>query len=92
MDYRHWDTYNDGTHNHVFYKDIATGKEIDIMPNEPLTLLKTSRGDEDYIWSPDGSKIIYVCKKLAGTAYAKSTNTDLYEYDLASGKTVNLTP
>lgn len=93
LDYRHWDTYNDGTHNHVFYKDIATGKEIDIMPNEPFDApQKPHGGDEDYIWSPDGSKIIYVCKKLAGTAYAKSTNTDLYEYDLASGKTVNLTP
>ncbi len=93
LDYRHWDTYNDGTHNHVFYKDLTSGKEIDIMPNEPFDApQKPHGGDEDYIWSPDGSKIIYVCKKLAGTAYAKSTNSDLYEYDLASGKTVNLTP
>lgn len=93
LDYRHWDTYNDGTHNHVFYKDLASGKEFDIMPNEPYDApQKPHGGDEDYIWSPDGSKIIYVCKKLAGTAYAKSTNTDLYEYDLATGKTVNLTP
>lgn len=93
LDYRHWDTYNDGSHNHVFYKDIASGKEVDIMPNEPYdTPQKPHGGDEDYIWSPDGSKIIYVCKKLAGTAYAKSTNTDLYEFDIASGKTTNLTP
>lgn len=93
LDYRHWDTYNDGTHNHVFYKDMISGKEIDIMPNEPFDApQKPHGGDEDYCWSPDGKKIIYVCKKLAGTAYAKSTNTDLYEYDLATGKTVNLTP
>lgn len=91
LDYRHWDTYNDGSHNHVFYKD-ETGKEVDIMLNEPFdSPQKPHGGDEDYIWSPDGSKIIYVCKKLAGTAYAKSTNTNLYEFDLNTGKTTNLT-
>lgn len=42
LDYRHWDTYNDGTHNHVVYSN-ATDKEnfIDIMKDEPLILLKT---------------------------------------------------
>lgn len=44
-----------------------------------------------YIWSPDGSKVIYVSKKKAGTAYATSTNTDLYEYDVATKTTKNLT-
>lgn len=92
LDYRHWDTWNDGTHNHVFVKDIASGKEFDITPNEPYdTPQKPHGGDEDYIWSPDGSKVIYVCKKKAGTAYATSTNTDLYEYDLATKTTKNLT-
>lgn len=92
LDYRHWDTWNDGTHNHVFYKDVTSGKEFDIMPNEPYdTPQKPHGGDEDYIWSPDGSKVIYVCKKKAGTAYATSTNTDLYEYDLSTKTTKNLT-
>lgn len=93
LDYRHWDTWNDGTHNHVGYsenkKDAAF---VDIMANEPFdSPQKPHGGDEDYIWSPDGSKIIYVCKKKAGTAYATSTNTDLYEYDLVTKTTKNLT-
>jgi dipeptidyl aminopeptidase/acylaminoacyl peptidase len=62
------------------------------MPNEPYdSPQKPFGGDEDYVWSPDGTKIIYVCKKKAGTAYATSTNTDLYEYDLATKTTKNLT-
>jgi len=94
LDYRHWDTWNDGTHNHVGYSENKKdAKFVDVMANEPYdSPQKPHGGDEDYIWSPDGSKIIYVCKKKAGTAYATSTNTDLYEYDLATKTTKNLTP
>jgi len=93
LDYRHWDTYNDGSHNHVFYaenKDKAT--PIDIMPNEPYDApQKPFGGDEDFIWSPDSKSIIYVSKKKFGTEYAISTNTDLYEYNLETKITKNLT-
>lgn len=93
LDYRHWDTYNDGSHNHVFYaenKDKAT--PIDIMPNEPYDApQKPFGGDEDFIWSPDSKSIIYVSKKKFGTEYAISTNTDLYEYNLETKTTKNLT-
>jgi hypothetical protein len=37
-------------------------------------------------WSPQQS-IIYVCKKKFGTAYAISTNTDLYEYNIETKTT-----
>jgi dipeptidyl aminopeptidase/acylaminoacyl peptidase len=93
LDYRHWDTWNDGTHNHVGYAKIDDPKSfIDLMKDEPYdSPQKPFGGDEDYIWSNDGKSIIYVCKKKSGTAYAISTNTDLYEYNLETKTTKNLT-
>ncbi len=94
LDYRHWDTWNNGTHNHVGYSPVNDKDNFtDIMPNEPYdSPQKPFGGEEDYTWSPDGKSIIYVAKKKAGTEYAISTNTDLYEYNLATKHTVNLTP
>ena len=93
LDYRHWDTYNDGSHNHVFYSEnIDKATPIDIMANEPYdSPQKPHGGDEDFIWSPDSKSIIYVSKKKFGTEYAISTNTDLYEYNLETKTTKNLT-
>jgi dipeptidyl aminopeptidase/acylaminoacyl peptidase len=94
LDYRHWDTWNNGTHNHVFYaiNKGAKARPIDIMKEEPFDApQKPFGGDEDYIWSPDSKNIIYVCKKKFGTAYAISTNTDLYEYNIETKTTKNLT-
>lgn len=91
--YRHWDTWRDGAHNHVFYQSLQGGAEkIDIMKNEPFDCpTKPFGGSSDYIWNTDGTKILYVTKKLAGSKYAKSTNTDIYEYDLTTKQTKNLT-
>ena len=93
LDYRHWDTWNEGKFNHVFYKENKDGAVgTDIMKGENFDApQKPFGGDEDYIWAPDGKSIFYVCKKQSGTAYAVSTNTDIYQYDLASGKTTNKT-
>jgi dipeptidyl aminopeptidase/acylaminoacyl peptidase len=93
LDYRHWDTWNNGTHNHVFYAENKEGATaIDIMKDEPFdSPQKPFGGDEDFVWSPTGKSIVYVSKKKFGTAYAISTNTDLYEYNLDTKTTKNLT-
>lgn len=92
LDYRHWDHWNDGQYNHVFYKDLETGSSVDIMAGEPYyTPQAPFGGAEDYTWGPDGKSIYYVSKKVRGTEYATSTDTDIYRYDLATGETVNLT-
>lgn len=94
LNHRHWDYYNEGKYNHIFVvnisdkaenaKDLLEGKMWD-SPQRPFG------GSEDFIWSPDSSKLLYVTKPLSGAEYAKSTNTDIFAYDPATGKTENLT-
>lgn len=92
LDYRHWDKFNDGSYKHVFFKNLETGVETDIMPKQPYySPQEPFGGDEDYIWDLTGENIYYVSKKLAGTEYAISTNTDIYKFNIASGKTDNIT-
>ncbi len=92
---RHWDTWEEGKFDHVFISKLENGKSVeekDLMPNEPYDCpQKPFGGDEDYAWSPDGKNIVYVTKKKYGKDYAVSTNTDLYSYNIESGKTENLT-
>ena len=95
LNFRHWDTWEDGKFDHVFYSSLQDGKEIDefdIMPKDTNDCpQKPFGGDEDYIWNPDSKRIVYVTKKKFGTAYALSTNTDLYEYNIETHTTTNLT-
>ena len=95
LNYRHWDTWEDGKFGHVFVAPLVNGKTgivKDIMEGEPYDCpQKPSGGDEDFIWSTDSKKILYVAKKSYGTAYAISTNTDLFAYDVEKGRTQNLT-
>jgi dipeptidyl aminopeptidase/acylaminoacyl peptidase len=90
---RHWDKWEDGKFDHVFVTPVGKQQEEkDIMPEEPYDCPQKPFGDDkDYIWRPDGQAVIYVTKKKYGKDYAVSTNTDLYEYDLTTGTTKNLT-
>jgi dipeptidyl aminopeptidase/acylaminoacyl peptidase len=94
LNYRHWDKWNDGTYDHVFIAQLVNGKkenEKDLMPGEPFDApQKPFGGDEDYNWSPDSKYVIYVTKKKYGKEYVISTNTDIYQYNVETGKTINL--
>lgn len=94
LDTRHWDAYNEGSYNHVFFVDVAhpIASATDLLKDEKYYSPQMPfGGSEDFIWNPTSDKIIYVCKKKTGAAYALSTNTDLYAFDLNLGKTTNLT-
>jgi dipeptidyl aminopeptidase/acylaminoacyl peptidase len=94
LNYRHWDTWEDGAYSHVIYQSVVdtTANTVDIMAQEPYDCpQKPFGGAEDYLWSPDSKNILYVAKKLSGTEYATSTNTDIYQYNLETKITTNLT-
>ncbi|MFZ9943446.1 MAG: prolyl oligopeptidase family serine peptidase [Bacteroidia bacterium] len=95
--YRHWDHWEDQMSSHVFHvtynddKKRLAGEYVDLLEGEPYDSPLMPFGDADQIaWSPDGKKIAYTCKKLSGTQAAMSTNSDIYVYDLATKKTINL--
>ena len=94
LNYRHWDTWEDGAYSHIMYQPISdvASEPVDIMATEPFdSPQKPFGGAEDYLWSPDSKSILYVTKKLSGAAYATSTNTDIYQYNIESKITTNLT-
>lgn len=92
--YRHWDHWVD-TYSHVFVADYDGSKltnHIDIMEGELYeSPLRPFGGIDEITWSPDSRAIAYTSKKLRGKAATLSTNSDIYLYDIGTGKTENLT-
>ncbi len=95
LNYRHWDTWSDGTYSHVFVAKFDNGKidsPTDIMAGERFdSPMKPDGGDEQVSWSADGKMLAYTCKKLTGKEYAVSTNSEIYIYNVADGTTTNIT-
>ena len=92
--YKHWDEWVTRI-PHPFVADF--GDEIsnskDIMEGEPFECpMRPFAGAESFAWNPDSKSLVYVSRKLKGQDYAFSTDSNLYLYDLASGKTECLTP
>ena len=92
--YKHWDEWVTGA-PHPFVADFD-GNGIsnikDILEGEPYeSPMRPWGGIEQLAWSPAGDKVAYTCRKKTGLAYAISTNSDIYIYDLATKKTDNIT-
>ena len=93
---RHWDTWSDGTLSTLFTvtldKDLKTGAPVNVSgkvrghaPTKPFG------GDEDYAFSPDGSRLVF-SSRLADRGESWSTNFDLYEVAVdGTGDPRNLT-
>lgn len=92
---RHWDYWDDGSYLHLFVADLQNGKVaegVDIMEGEPWDAPMAPYFDAAEIaWNNAGTQLAYTCKKMTGKQYALSTNSDIYLYDLASNKTINIT-
>ncbi len=83
---RHWDTWNDGTRNHLFAYDLESGEARDLMgamdadcPSRPFG------GPEELAVSPDGRTVVFAAKDV-GREEAWSTNFDLFAVPLDGSK------
>ena len=93
--YKHWDEWVTEI-PHPFVGDFGGStieNAVDIMKGEPFECpMRPFGGSESFAWTPDSKKLVYCSRKESGKDYAFSTNSNLYLYDLESGKTVkNLT-
>jgi len=89
--YRHWDHWVTETpRSYVASLNslITPDNSRDILGNEPYELpTEPFGGAEQLAWSPDGRYIAYSCRKATGTEYAFSTDSEIYLYNVESGKT-----
>lgn len=91
--YRHWDSWETGDYNHIFVSEINNpNNKIDLLEGKMFdSPILPFGGDEDFVWHPDGTKVVYVTRAFSGKPTAMSTNTDLFLYDLKTKTTQNLT-
>lgn len=92
--YKHWDTYvTSAPHPFLaaFDGQRVSGKATDLLEGEPYECpMMPFGGIEQLAWSPDSKSVAYTCRKKVGKAYAVSTDSDIFLYDIASGQTRNL--
>lgn len=100
MMFRHWDQWRGKdqwkeAYSHLFVADFDGQKVVnaqDIIPGEPWDFpLRPFWGMEQMSWHPSGKSLAYSCKKKESKAFAISTNSDIYIYDLNLKKNVNFT-
>ena len=92
---RHWDYWDKGDYLHIFVADLTTegvSKGVDIIGEKSAwdAPLAPYFDHAEIAWSPDSKKLAYTCKPLTGAEYAVSTDSDIFIYDLASGKSENI--
>jgi dipeptidyl aminopeptidase/acylaminoacyl peptidase len=92
--YKHWDEWVTSA-PHPFLADFdgnAISNVRDMLQGEPYeSPMRPWGGIEQLAWSPASDKVAYTCRKKTGLAYSLSTNSDIYIYDLATGRTQNIT-
>ena len=93
--YRHWNYWSDFSYSHVFvasFNGNSISDEKDIMAGQKFESPTAPYFEEGEIsWSPDSKYIAYTSKRLTGKEYAKSTNSDIFLYEISTGKEVNIT-
>ncbi len=92
--FRHWDTWVTSL-PHPFIAAFdgkkVSDKTMDLLEGEPFeSPMLPFGGIEQFAWSPDSRTLAYTCRKKAGLEYAKSTDSDIFLFDIQSGQTRNI--
>jgi len=83
---RHWDTWNDGTQNHLFVVNTdGSGEPVWVTKGFDGDTPSKPFGDEsEFTFTPDGDAVVFSAR-LAGQSEPWSTNFDLYRTNGLSG-------
>lgn len=91
---RHWDYWDEGDYRHIFVAELGDGLVTggtDILEGAPYDAPLAPYFDmAEIAWNHAGTMLAYTCKPLTGAAYAVSTDSDIFVYDVASGRTQNI--
>ena len=92
---RHWDYWEEGDHRHIFVANLEQGKlteGVDIIGAESAwdAPLAPYFDMAEISWNNAGTVLAYTGKPLMGAAYAVSTDSDIYLYDVATAVTTNI--
>lgn len=94
--YRHWDHWKTeiprtyiadlglNLITPAYSKDLLEDGNFFELPTEPFG------GAEQLAWSPDSRYVAYSCRKKQGRDYAFSTDTEIYLYEVETGKTARV--
>ncbi len=94
--FKHWNQWADDQYSHLFYLDIQgdrfVGRGTDVMENERWDFpMLPHDGIDQMDLSPDGNLLAYATKKSFGTDAARSTNSEVYVFNITSGNTAVFT-
>ena len=90
---RHWDTWKDGTRNHLYYVSLsnANAQPVPLMPGfDGDCPTMPFGGNEDFTISKDG-RTVFFSARVAGKREPWSTNFDLFSVPVTGGAAKNLT-
>jgi len=103
--YKHWDEWVETAPQPFIYdlqltfygegeriKSASVKEGRNILEGTPYECpMKPFGGVEQLAWNPNNQEIAYTCRKKTGLDYAVSTDSDIYLYDLATGRHKNIT-
>ena len=103
--YKHWDEWVDEVPQPFIYrldlryygegeriKSASAGEPVNILEGTAFECpMRPFGGIEQIAWNPNNSEVAYTCRKKTGLAYAVSTNSDIYLYDVATRTHKNIT-